>query len=43
MSTITQEQMQAISDFVRDHHLPKGLGTKEEACSIAAIDRKSVV
>jgi hypothetical protein len=38
MSTITQEQQEAIKQFVFTHHLPSGLGNKEEACSIAAIN-----
>ena len=38
MSTITAEQQNAILDFVMGHKLPRGLGTKEEACSIAAIN-----
>jgi hypothetical protein len=38
MSTITAEQQAAIAAYVNTHHLPSGLGTKEEACSIAAIN-----
>lgn len=38
MNTITIEQQDAIRAFVTKHHLPSGLGTKEEACSIAAIN-----
>src|ERR1700679_548770 len=38
MSTITPEQQDAIRIFVMNHHLPRGLGSKEEACSIAAIN-----
>src|ERR1700743_2403223 len=38
MSTITAEQKSKISDYLSNHVLPKGLGTKETACSIAAIN-----
>ena len=38
MTTITPEQQAAIAAYVNTHHLPSGLGTKEEACSIAAIN-----
>jgi hypothetical protein len=38
MSTITQEQQTAIADYLATHVLPKGLGTAEAACSIAAIN-----
>lgn len=37
-STITPEQRDAIAAFVGSHHIPSGLGTREEACSIAAIN-----
>jgi hypothetical protein len=36
--TITAKQRSKIQDYVRTHHLPKGLGTAEAACSIAAIN-----
>jgi hypothetical protein len=38
MTTITPKQQAAIAAYVNTHHLPAGLGTKEEACSIAAIN-----
>jgi hypothetical protein len=38
MSTLTLEQQFAIADFLRTHRLPKGMGTEEAACSIAAIN-----
>jgi hypothetical protein len=38
MSTITTEQQEAIAAFLNDRHIPAGLGTEEEACSIAAIN-----
>ena len=38
MSTITPEQQQKIADYLATHELPKGLGTEESACSIAAIN-----
>ena len=38
MSTITAEQQSKISDYLSNHVLPKGLGNKESACSIAAIN-----
>ena len=38
MSTINAEQQQRISDYLATHTLPKGLGNKEAACSIAAIN-----
>jgi hypothetical protein len=38
MSTITAEQEQRITEFVKNHTLTKGLGTKQSACSIAAIN-----
>jgi hypothetical protein len=37
-STLTEEQRQAIADYVLNHHLTKGLGDREDACSIAAIN-----
>jgi hypothetical protein len=38
MSTITAEQEQKIRDVLAPMHLPVGMGTREEACSIAAIN-----
>jgi hypothetical protein len=38
MNTITIEQKTAIAEKLRDMHLPVGLGDKENACSIAAIN-----
>lgn len=38
MSTITPQQQQAITDLLAAMTLPSGLGTKESACSIAAIN-----
>jgi hypothetical protein len=38
MSTITAEQQEAISAYLKTHHIPAGLGTEDEACSIAAIN-----
>ena len=38
MSTITPTQEKAISELVSRMHLPQGRGTKESACSIAAIN-----
>src|SRR5580692_5184621 len=38
MTPITLIQEQKIREYVNSHHLPKGLGTTEEACSIAAIN-----
>ena len=38
MATITQEQEQAIRDYLAGRHIPSGLGTEEEACSIASIN-----
>ena len=38
MSTITEEQAERIRQWVTTHHIPSGLGNKEEACSIAAIN-----
>lgn len=46
MATLTEVEQQKIRDFIEGKHIPSGLGTEEEACSIAAInlaDRKSVV
>ena len=37
-STITVEQADAIRAYLAMHTLPRGLGTKENACSIAAIN-----
>jgi hypothetical protein len=38
MTTITVEQHNAIAEFLKDKHIPAGLGNKLEACSIAAIN-----
>ena len=38
MSTITKDQEQAIADYINSHYLPSGIGTKDAACSIAAIN-----
>jgi hypothetical protein len=38
MSTITPNQQDAIRAYLDTHTLPKGLGTAESACSIAAIN-----
>jgi hypothetical protein len=38
MTTITQQQQEAIARFLDEKHIPSGLGTTEEACSIAAIN-----
>ena len=38
MSTITPEQQQKIANYLATHELPRGLGTEESACSIAAIN-----
>lgn len=38
MTTITTKQQQAIADILATMTLPRGLGTKENACSIAAIN-----
>ena len=38
MTTITTKQQQAIADTLATMTLPRGLGTKENACSIAAIN-----
>jgi len=37
-STLTPEQQAKIRDLVTPMHLPSGLGSKEAACSIAAIN-----
>ena len=37
-STITPEQEQAIRDFLADREIVAGLGTKDAACSVAAIN-----
>lgn len=34
MSTITREQQEKIESYLKDRHIPSGLGTKEEACSV---------
>jgi len=38
MTTLSPEQQQKIADYLKGRHIPMGLGTKEEACSIAAIN-----
>jgi hypothetical protein len=38
MNTITSEQQTAIAEKLASMHLPSGLGNKENACSIAAIN-----
>jgi len=38
MSTITQAQQDTIASYVEDRHLPAGLGTEQEPCSVAAIN-----
>jgi len=38
MATITPEQEQAIRNYLHGRHIPSGLGNKDEACSIAAIN-----
>jgi hypothetical protein len=38
MSRITEDQKKAIADYIADKHICKGLGTKEEACSMAYIN-----
>ena len=38
MSTLTIEQTEAIRAFLVGREIPAGLGTKESACSIAAIN-----
>jgi len=38
MTTITTEQQQAIATLLETMTLPKGVGTEESACSIAAIN-----
>lgn len=38
MSTITEQQKQAILSWVETHGIPAGLGTAEAACSIASIN-----
>lgn len=38
MSMITPEQAERIRDYLVGRHIPSGLGTKEEACSVAAIN-----
>jgi len=38
MSTITQEQEEKITSFLKDHTLAYGLGTEASACSVAAIN-----
>ncbi len=34
----TDEQAAQLSAYLDTHHIPSGLGTKEEACSVAAIN-----
>lgn len=38
MSTLTTHQADKIRHFLADKHIPAGLGTGDEACSIAAIN-----
>lgn len=38
ISTITQKQADKIAAYLDTHELPKGLGSNESACSIAAIN-----
>ena len=35
---LTKADKKKIHDFVHSHHLPSGLGTLEEACTVAAIN-----
>jgi hypothetical protein len=37
-STLPKADQKKIADFLKDRHIPVGLGTKAEACSIAAIN-----
>lgn len=36
--TLTADDRNKIVDFLKDRHIPSGLGNKKEACSIAAIN-----
>src|SRR5688500_7946885 len=36
--TLTKADQKKIRDFLKNRHIPSGLGSKEEACSIAAIN-----
>jgi hypothetical protein len=38
MSTLTEQQQNAIAEYLASHELSRGLGTGESACSIAAIN-----
>ncbi|MCI0679586.1 MAG: hypothetical protein L0Z63_11185 [Actinobacteria bacterium] len=38
MSTITRADEKKIRDYLRGRHIPAGLGTRKEACSVAAIN-----
>ena len=38
MATITAEQAQAISERLATHRIAKGVGTEDQACSIASIN-----
>jgi hypothetical protein len=38
MQTITSTKKRKIVSYLENHHIPAGLGTEEEACSIAAIN-----
>ncbi|MGN6099853.1 MAG: hypothetical protein ACTHOR_01790 [Devosia sp.] len=37
-TTITPEQQAAIATYLEGRHIPPGIGTEDEACSIAAIN-----
>ena len=37
-STITAAERKKIEDFIRDRYIPEGMGDREAACSIAAIN-----
>ena len=37
-STITHEQEQAIADYFAGRHIPVGLGSEDEACSVGGIN-----
>lgn len=38
MSTLTRGERQKITDYLAGRHIPAGLGTADEACSVAAIN-----
>ncbi len=38
MSTLTDADRERIADYLRDRHIPTGIGTAESACSVAAIN-----